>query len=203
MHISEGVLSPQILAAGWAVAGAGIAYGLRKLDPDKIVRAAMVSSAFFLSSLVSVRIGPASTHLTLIAPMGLLLGWSVVPAIFVALILQAVLFHFGGLLVLGVNTVSIGLPALLVHLLFGGYAARGGDKVAAVSAFVAGTLAILSGAGVVGLILVLSDPNMLVSAYALLASHIPVAIIEGFITSFVVIFLRRTFPDVLRPVGME
>ena len=76
MHISEGILSTQALAAGWAVAGVGTAVGLKKLNPDKIVRVAFSSSVFFLASLINVRLGPSSTHLSLIAPMGLVLGWS-------------------------------------------------------------------------------------------------------------------------------
>jgi cobalt/nickel transport system permease protein len=202
MHISEGFLSPQTLAAGWAVTGAGLAYGLKKLDPERIVRTAMISSAFFLSSLVNVRIGPGSTHLSLIAPMGLLLGWASIPAIFVALLLQAVLFNFGGLFVLGANTASIGSSALLAHLLFGRLVACGG-KTAAASAFAAGLFGVLCGAGIVGLLLTLSDGNMATSAYALFAAHIPLAVIEGIITSSVVLFLSRTFPDVLKPVGSE
>ncbi|MBR0279124.1 MAG: energy-coupling factor ABC transporter permease, partial [Synergistaceae bacterium] len=64
MHISEGVLSAGMLAFGWAGTIAGVSYGLRKTDPDKIIKTALISSAFFLASLVNVRIGPSSTHLT-------------------------------------------------------------------------------------------------------------------------------------------
>ena len=68
MHISEGVLSTQILIAGWAASGLGVAIGLKKLETEKITRTALVSSAFFLASLVHFKLGPSSTHLTLIAP---------------------------------------------------------------------------------------------------------------------------------------
>ena len=118
MHISEGILSGSVLIAGWAGSMAGISYGLKKTEPEKIVRTALISSAFFLASLVNVRIGPSSTHLTLLAPMGLILGSSVVPAVFVALLLQAVLFHFGGLLVLGVNTFVMAFSAFTTNLIF-------------------------------------------------------------------------------------
>ena len=52
MHISEGILSGSVLIAGWAGTTAGIAYGLRKTESEKIVRTALISSAFFLASLV-------------------------------------------------------------------------------------------------------------------------------------------------------
>ena len=88
------------------MAGAGLAIGLKKLNPDKIVRVSVFSSVFFLASLINVRLGPSSTHLSLLAPVGLVLGWSVFPAVMAALLLQAILLQFGGLLVLGANTTA-------------------------------------------------------------------------------------------------
>ena len=49
---------------------------------------------------------------------GLFLGWAVFPAFLIALVLQALLFSFGGFAVLGVNLCIMALPALLVHWLF-------------------------------------------------------------------------------------
>ena len=39
MHISEGVLSGPVLISGGALAAAGTAFGLKKLDYDRISRA--------------------------------------------------------------------------------------------------------------------------------------------------------------------
>ena len=105
MHISEGVLSGPVLISGGALAAVGTAIGLRKLDYDHIAKAGMLSAAFFVASLVHVPIGPANAHLVLNGLVGLLLGWAAFPAILVALVLQAVLFQFGGITVLGVNTI--------------------------------------------------------------------------------------------------
>jgi cobalt/nickel transport system permease protein len=197
MHISEGLLSPQMLAAGWAVAGAGTAIGLKKLDPDKIVRVAVFSSVFFLASLVNVPIGPSSTHLSLLAPMGLVLGWSVFPAVLTALLLQAVLLQFGGLLVLGANTVNMALPGLVVYLLFSPGIRRGNHAVAAISSFAAGFLAVTLGALGVGLFLSLSDPNMAGAVKVVFAAHLPLALVEGAVTFFMVGFLKKAAPDIL------
>ena len=49
---------------------------------------------------------------------GLFLGWAVFPAFLIALVLQVLLFSFGGFAVLGVNLCVMALPALLVHWLF-------------------------------------------------------------------------------------
>jgi cobalt/nickel transport system permease protein len=197
MHISEGFLSPQVLAAGWVAAGVGTAIGLKKLELDKIVRVAVFSSVFFLASLINVSIGPSSTHLSLIAPMGLVLGWSVFPAVLVTLLLQAVLLQFGGLLVLGVNTVDMALPGLIVYLLFSSAIRRGNPVLAAASSFAAGFLAVILGALGVGAFLSLSDPDMTGAAKVLFAAHLPLALIEGTVTFFMVGFLRKSAPDIL------
>ena len=93
MHISEGVLSPAVLGAGAALAVAGLAMGLRKLDYDRLMTVAILAATFFVGSLIHVPIGPSSAHLILNGLVGILLGWAAFPAIFVALLLQAVLFH--------------------------------------------------------------------------------------------------------------
>jgi cobalt/nickel transport system permease protein len=112
VHISEGILSPPVIAAGWALAAGGLAAGLKKTPVEKLPETALVSAALFLASLVHVPLGPSSIHLTLLGLAGVLLGWSAVPALFIALLLQGVLFQFGGLLSLGVNTTVMGTAAL-------------------------------------------------------------------------------------------
>lgn len=200
MHISEGVLSTSALAAGWAITATGTAIGLRKLKPERIVRVALLSSAFFLASLVNVRIGPSSAHLSLIAPIGLVLGWSAFPAVLIALLLQALLFHFGGFTVLGPNTTNVALPALIVYLLFAGPIRRQSGAAAAVWAFAAGTLAVLLGATGVGLFLSATNQNFLSVAKVLFLAHVPVAFIEGAITAFMVAWMKKVSPEFLAGV---
>jgi cobalt/nickel transport system permease protein len=201
MHISEGFLTTPALAAGWAISAAGIAWGLGKMDSDKIVKVSMASSVFFLASLVNVKLGPSSTHLSLIGPIGLILGWTSFPAIFTALLLQAVLFQFGGLLVLGPNTVSMAAPAVCAYLIFGRAVRYGGAKLSAAASFAAGFLAVLASALLVGMWLSVSDPGMMLTAYTIFAVHIPLAAVEGTTSLFMTLFLRRAFPDML--AGMD
>lgn len=197
MHISEGVLSGTALAIGWAGTITCTATGLKKTDMNKIVRTALLSSGFFLASLVNIRIGPSSTHLSFIGPMGLILGWSVFPAMLIALFLQAILFHFGGLLVLGANTFIMGLPALMVHVLFGRMVRSENKIFSGLMAFIAGFLAVIMGACLAGVFLGISDRNFLEAAKLLFYAHIPLALIEGAVTAFMIIFLRRTSPEFL------
>ena len=116
MHIAEGVLSVPALSAGAAIAALGIWLGLRRLDESRLILAAVLAATFFLGSLIHVPLGPGSVHLLLGGLAGLLLGWTAFPVIFIGLLLQAVLFQFGGLLVLGVNTSTVAVPAVLCGL---------------------------------------------------------------------------------------
>ena len=84
MHIAEGVLSPPILAAGYALTAVGTALGLRRLNYDKLMTVTILAATFFVGSLIHVPIGPSSAHLILNGLLGVLLGWAVFPAILAA-----------------------------------------------------------------------------------------------------------------------
>ena len=199
MHISEGVLSTQILIAGWAGTCAGVALGLKKTSDYKIVRTALLSSAFFLASLVNIRIGAASTHLSFLAPMGIILGWGAFPAIFVALSLQAILFHFGGFIVLGANTFAMAFPALFVNLIFGKIIRESDNKIKImIFSFIAGALAVIMGASIAGAFLGLTDKNFLTAIKLLLIAHVPLALIEGLATAFLISWLKKAAPEFLK-----
>ncbi|MBQ7156051.1 MAG: cobalt transporter CbiM [Synergistaceae bacterium] len=194
MHISEGILSGGVLIAGWAVTCAGVGVGLKRTDPAKIVRTALLASAFFLASLVHVKIGPGSAHLLLIAPMGIILGWAVFPAVLAALMLQALLFGFGGLLVLGVNTMVMAGSALAVYGVFGRAVRERGSLA---MAFIAGVSGVMLAAVFAGICLALSDSGFVNAAKILAVAHIPVALIEGAVTAFLVAWLKKAAPEFL------
>lgn len=198
MHISEGILSGGVLALGWAGTIAGVSCGLKKTNPDKIIQTALISSAFFLASLVNIRIGPSSTHLTLLAPMGLILGHTVFPAVFTALLLQALLFGFGGILVLGANAFVMGSASLAVYVIFGRAIRESSGRVKGLSlSFMAGAFAVIIAAVIAGIFLMITDSNFAGAVKILLTAHVPVAIVEGIVTSFLVMWLKRSAPEFL------
>ena len=196
MHISEGVLSGPVLISGIALAAAGTAIGLKKLNYDRIPRAAILSASFFVASLIHVPIGPSSVHLILNGIVGLILGWGAFPVILVALALQAVFFQFGGITTLGVNTVIMAFPAVLCYYLFGRLVGKG-PRIALPAAFVCGALAVFLAGILVGLALTFSEENFLTASYLVVMAHIPVMIIEGIITAFCVLFLKKVQPEML------
>ncbi|GHT71960.1 cobalt transporter CbiM [Spirochaetia bacterium] len=197
MHISEGVLSPPVLAAGWGLAVGGLALGLKKTKTEDLPRCAMVSAVLFLASLVHVPLGPSSIHLTLLGLAGILLGWSAIPALFIALLLQGLLFQFGGLLSLGVNTVVMGTAAISAY----GIYRICPKKLRFAAAFIAGFLALIIGSILVVTSLSLSNMNLMTAAALIFAANLPLAAVEGIITGFIVIFLAKAHPRAINFSG--
>ncbi len=196
MHISEGVLSAPVLLTGGALTAAGTAVGLKKIDYDRVAQVGLLSATFFVASLIHVPIGPSSVHLLMNGIVGLLLGWAAFPAVLVGLLLQAVFFQFGGITVLGVNTLNVAGPAVICSFVFSPLIARD-NKVAIPAAFCCGFFAVVLTSVMVALSLWLTEESFTEAAYMVLAAHVPVMIIEGFVTAFCVLFLKRVQPDSL------
>lgn len=198
MHISEGVLSAPILTTGAIVALAGVAYGLKKIDKEQIILCGMLAAAFFVASLIHVPVGFASAHLLFCGLLGVILGWGAFPAIFVALALQAILFQYGGLTTLGVNTACMGSAAVCSW-----YAFRGLYKLVPsaaglrIAAFLGGFLGVLISAVFTALVLAFTDEGFLAAAAVLLTAHLPVMVAEGVITMFATGFIARVKPEML------
>ncbi len=197
MHISEGILSPAVLGAGVALTAVGTAVGLRKADYSRLTTTAVLSSVFFVASLVHVPLGPGNVHLILNGLLGLFLGWAVFPALLVALLLQAILFRYGGVAVLGVNVFDMAFPALFCHYLFRSLLDRTGVLRSA-GAFCCGALSVAGAVFCTSLALGLTDEGFWMSAKILLAAHIPVMLLEGCIAALAIGFIARARPELLR-----
>jgi cobalt/nickel transport system permease protein len=197
MHISEGVVAAPVLVAGAAGAVAGCAIGLRKLNMENTPKVAVLSSAFFVASLIHVPIGPTSVHLVLNGLVGILLGWISFPALLVALLLQAILFQFGGITTLGINTVAMALPAVVCYFFYKRFVRSRNNTIAAVAGFLAGVTGILLGGVLVALFLIFSGEYFIAVAKLFVVAHFPVMVIEGFLTAFIIMFIRRIKPAVL------
>ncbi|MBI1208950.1 MAG: cobalt transporter CbiM [Azospirillum sp.] len=194
MHIVDGVLSAPVLAGGTVLAVAGIARGLKTLEPDHLPRVAVLSSAFFVASLVHVPVGPTSTHMLLSGLVGLALGWAAFPAIAVALFLQAMVFGFGGLTALGVNIVNMAAPAVLVHYLCRPGLCRAEPAALFGWGLAAGTLAIALSVLMVGLALAASGRAFIPAAELIFVTHLPVMAIEGLLVGAAVVLARQVKP---------
>ncbi len=197
MHISEGALGLPLLASSGAFVAMGTTLGLKRLDYDKIMTAALLSAAFVVASLVHVPIGPGSMHLMLNGLLGMILGIGAIPAIVVALILQTLLFQHGGISVLGINALIMAGPAVIVYFLFGSLVRKGG-KTGMVGGFLGGFSAVLLSSLIMAGSLIASNLSFSTTARILVGANLPVMVIEGFITMFAVSFLLKVQPDLLR-----
>ncbi|MEW6079134.1 MAG: cobalt transporter CbiM [Thermodesulfobacteriota bacterium] len=195
MHISEGILSWQVLAGSGAIALAGTAVGIKTMDPEKVARTGILSATFFVASLIHIPLGPSSVHLILNGLVGVILGWSAFPAIFVALLLQAIMFQFGGLTTLGVNTLIMAIPAVSCCYVFRWLNRSAFLQVAA--AFACGMLAIVISALLAAAALVFSEKNFQELAVMIIVAHVPVIILEGIVTGFAIAFLKKVKPALL------
>jgi len=118
VHISDGVLTLPWLAGGFVLAALLLWLGARRLRDDEVPRVAILTAAFFVSSLIHTRVPPTSIHLLLSGLVGVLLGPRAALAIFVGLLLQVMLMQHGGYYTLGVNTCVMTRPALVSFALF-------------------------------------------------------------------------------------
>ncbi|MCW5700360.1 MAG: cobalt transporter CbiM [Rhodospirillales bacterium] len=197
MHIVDGALSTPVLVAGGVMAVAGIAVGLRTIDADRMPQVGVLSAVFFVASLVHVPVGPSSVHLILNGLIGLVLGWAAFPALLIALLLQAVFFGFGGITVLGVNTVAIALPAVACFYLFGPLLRNGRPGIALAAGVAAGAGAIALTCLTVGLALAFSGEEFLAAAKLVFFAHLPVMAVEGVLTGAAVTLMRKVKPEML------
>jgi cobalt/nickel transport system permease protein len=201
MHIVDGALANPVVIGSVILAVGGMARGLKDLDMERIPAAGVLSAAFFVAALIHVPIGPSSAHLLLNGVAGLVLGWAAFPAIFVGLLLQAIFFGFGGITVLGVNTLTIALPAVMVHYLCRSGARSGRTSVAALWGGLAGGLAVGMSAVLVAVALALSGEHFVVVAKLIVLAHLPIMLVEALLCAAVVALIRQVKPELLSLFG--
>lgn len=197
MHISEGVLSAPVLIGGGIASAAGVAIGLKSMKDKDIPKTAIISAALFVASLIHVPLGPTSVHLLLNGISGIILGWQVFPAVLIALFLQSILFQFGGITVLGVNTLNVALPAIIAHQFFKLYDFKNTRFFLGTTAFFSGALSVFITALMVALSLFFTNDSFLKIAKLTIVSHVPVMIIEGIISVFVIFSIKKIKPIIL------
>ncbi|WP_170000557.1 cobalt transporter CbiM [Campylobacter sp. RM9328] len=194
MHISEGVLIPEIIIPANVVAGALSAYLVYKLEVKDIPKIACMSAIFFIASFIHVPLGPTSIHLILSGLVGAFLGINAILAVLIALFLQALFFGYGGISVLGVNLLVLALPAIL-----GRYFLRlSFIKYQKLCWFLAGFAPILISALALSAVLVLNGKEFVAVAGIALASNFALMAIEGVISLFGISFIYKVNKDLLR-----
>jgi cobalt/nickel transport system permease protein len=213
MHIPDGYLPAAVCVVGYVATVAITAVTVRKLTKDEekremIPKISLGVAAFFVASLLSIPVPPTSVHLALTGFMGIFLGIYSYPAIFIALAFQAVLFGHGGITTIGVNAFVFGVPAVICHYIYVAMA-KGfiKDKNSRFREFVSGL--ITGGVGTVISFLIFAaiifafmpttiDRTAETAAMGVMAlANIPLLIIEGVLTGFIVVFLKKVSPRMI------
>jgi len=118
VHISDGILPWELLLSGWAITAVILACTLKKMKIDDVPKLSVITAAVFVASLIHFQAGPTSVHLVLSGFAGVTLGILAYPCIFIAVVMQAFLFQHGGVTTIGINTVNMGVPALISFFIF-------------------------------------------------------------------------------------
>lgn len=197
MHLSEGVLHSSTLLIGAVGAVIGLAIGLKKMTGDKLALTALFSAAFFVASTIHIPVGIGSVHLILNGIAGLFLGWRVFPAFLIALTLQALMFSFGGLAVLGVNLCIMALPAVVVRLcVFPWLKANVCRQRLIVSGILSGVIGVCGAALLASCVLAFDGSNQYHDLISLLlVSHLSVFVVDSLISVGVLLTLAKMLPS--------
>ena len=199
MHLSEGLLRPEILIGGAVVSATFTLYAFKTLKDDEIPKTAVLSALFFLASFIHVPIGPTSVHLVLGGIVGAMLGFRAFIAIFVALLLQGVLFGFGGLTTLGINLFNLATPTLIGYWHFMIPVNNSWQKNALW--FLVGFVPLALSAFFLSLTLAINGDAFVDAAKLALLAHLPLMFIEGFITLLALRFIEKVAPNLLHVKG--
>jgi cobalt/nickel transport system permease protein len=205
VHISDGILNPWWLLGGYAILSLMMALGLWRMSEEEVARSGVLTAVLFIATLIHppLPLPGVRVHMLLNGIAGILLGLRVGAAIPIALFLQALLFSHGGLTSLGVNSVTMGVPALVAGLLF--IISRktiGLEKrwkrllIGGALGFLATTLtcvlyyiALRFGAA--------EDQDLQLLATVAFVFHIPVIILESLLAALIVDFLYKVKPELL------
>lgn len=194
MHIADGVLPTPVWVGGWVATGLLGLATLPALSRASPPRVAMITSAFFVASLLAFPLAGTSVHLVLVGLAGVVLGRAAFPSVLVALGLQLLMFRFGGAITLGVNALNMGLGALVAGAVFHGVAR---PRRAWLRGGLAGFLGTLTALGCYGAALLSAGEGLRAVAWASIGLHLPVLAVETVVTAQAVAFLERVRPELL------
>lgn len=198
MHIADGVLSTPVAATTAAITAAALVYSVKGMKEEEIPKTSLMAGVFFAVSLISIPVGPSTIHPLFAGLLGVILGRRAPLAIFVGLLLQAVLFQHGGLTTLGANTLILVVPALLSYKLF--YAM--GNRPVFLRGALVGGLSVMVTVAILVVLLFLTDPRfgegLLSVINILVVGHLPLAGIEALVTGSALKLIQKAKPEMLK-----
>ncbi len=197
MHIADGVLSTPVVATAAVATAAVLAYSVKGMKEEDIPKTSLMAGVFFAVSLISIPVGPSSIHPLFAGLLGVILGRRAPLALFVGLLLQAVLFQHGGLTTLGANTLMLAVPALLAGYLFHSMVKR----PVLFRGALAGGLSVMITVVMLIVLLIFTDMRFGQGTFSviniLVVGHLPLVAIEAVVTASALQLIARAKPEML------
>lgn len=199
MHLSDGVLSMPAVVATSAVAGGMLIHSFKGIGEEEIPKISLMTATFFTFALISFPVGPSSVHPLLGGLIGIILGTRSTIAIFIGLLLQAIIFQHGGLTTLGMNTIMVSVPAIISYKVFSKCMEKRKNIIFS-SALSGGLSVLLTIVILVGVLFFSNDTygeGFFSVINILVLGHLPLAVGEGILTAIVINFLYKVRPNIL------
>ena len=178
---------------------------------DDVPKLSVITAAVFVASLIHFQAGPTSVHLVLSGFAGVTLGILAYPCIFIAVVMQAFLFQHGGVTTIGINTVNMGVPALMAFLIFKagiklnvgigktiiilGTISRG--TILGIAGGIAGGTAVALAVLLLAVELLVTGEELAEVTTVVVLAHIPVILVEAIFTGVIVGFFATVKPEML------
>lgn len=197
MHISDGLLPPEVWIGGGVIAAGLTALSLRRLPDRQVPTLAMMTSVFFAASLLHLKFAGTSVHLILPGLVGAVVGRRALIPIVIGITLQALLFGHGGISTIGVNTLVMGLPAVFVGEALRWVPLERHRRVAYLAGFVAGVTALLLALALFLLVGLLAGEIFFVAIKVFVIAHLVLSVLEGAVTAAAVGYLSHVKPELL------
>ncbi|QOJ79362.1 energy-coupling factor ABC transporter permease [Infirmifilum lucidum] len=203
MHIPDGYLDPVTCAVTYAVS---LAFGFvavkkaRAAPEETKTLLPVMAAAVFVAQMLNWPIpGGTSLHLVGGALTAILMGpWLGYLTLTLVLVVQALVFHDGGITTLGANVLNMAIVAVLA-----GYAVYRAfpDKYRTLANFLAGWLSITLAGLVAGVELGLSSAflyGLSVTVPVMGGWHALLGVVEGAITAGVYSYLKSRHPELVK-----
>ncbi len=210
MHMANELLSPSVALGGFAISISAIAHASRKLrdklNTELIPLMGVLGAFVFAAQMINFTlpaIAGTSDHLIGTALLAILLGpYAAIIVISGVLVIQCLIFQDGGLLALGVNIINMGIiPSYISYIIWQAMTKKSTTLTKSTlipAVFLASFIAVISGAIAVcievAISRVLTIPIIKFSA-VMIGLHAISGAIEGTITSIVLLFLYKLYPQ--------
>jgi len=209
MHIPDGFLDITTASVTYIIFILFGYYALRKsrrmLESEMISFVSILAAGIFAAQMLNWPLpGGTSLHFVGGALAGILLGpWLGFLTICSVVLVQALIFHDGGITTLGANALNMAIIAVLIghssyELLIRNFGNR--DSIRFLGAFLGGWLGIIIAGAAAAIQIGYSQSfpyGLAITFPVMVGWHVVLGIIEGIITALSIIYLSRRAPQLL------